>query len=97
MVYDAKIIQEFAERLYRRAHSIIITYTVAGFIVGLVSGTFVGRTAGSADLAGTIIITTIILGGLFGYVIAKERAFKFKLDAQIALCQVQIEKNTSKK
>jgi hypothetical protein len=35
-----------------------------------------------------------ILGGAMGYAIGTEKAFTLRLQAQVALCQVQIEANT---
>lgn len=97
VLYDAGIIQSFANRLYSQAASIIITSTFFGLIVGVVvagGGAIVGKANESVGMA-TII--GAFVGGLLGFLRGRERAFKLKLDAQVALCQVQIEKNTSGK
>lgn len=87
ITYDPAVIQEFATRLYDKASSIIATYTVAGLVIGALV------CVSSHDF--TVVIIGAVIGALFGFLIGKERAFKLKLEAQVALCQVQIEKNTA--
>jgi len=84
--YDARIIYQFADALYRQARSIVLTYTLIGFLLGGVGGFVVA--AEFAAIAGALIL------GLLGYVVGQQRAFQLKLQAQIALCQVRIEENT---
>ncbi len=96
ITYDAEIILKFASRLYSRAASIVYTYTLFGAILGaLFGGIFFNITKLNRDFAPLFgILGGAILFGLIGFSIARERAFKLKLEAQNALCQVQIEKNT---
>lgn len=93
--YDPSLIQEAANRLYSAAASIIFTSTFFGLIIGTVIGGaiyyFVKPTHPDP---GIIILIGALLGGIFGYSSGRERAFRLKLEAQKALCQVQIEKNT---
>jgi hypothetical protein len=86
LTYDAKVIYQFAERLYNRANSIVATYTAIGLIAGYIAGSVLG--GGSAILVGMAVI------GALGYALGNERAFLLKLQAQTALCHVQIEENT---
>lgn len=97
VVYDASVIQEFAERLYSQAASIIITSTFLGLIIGAVMGVGGAAIAKATNEVGMAAIIGAAVGGLLGFARGKERAFKLKLDAQVALCDVQIEKNTSVK
>jgi hypothetical protein len=98
--YDASIIQEFALQLYRRAKSIVITSTALGAIVGAVGGAFLGNGALSNVNADPMV--NIAVGAIFGALIVgamglsagRARAFALKLQAQVALCQTQIERNT---
>jgi hypothetical protein len=86
MEYDAKIIVEFASRLYSKAGNIIAMYTILGLLIGGFAGMSMGRDTGA-------IIGALIVGAI-GYSLGSDRAFQFKLQAQVALCQVQIELNT---
>lgn len=84
--YDPSVIQEFADRLYSKAGSIIRSYTILGIIL-----------LGFAGLAtGNPILGAVgaVIGGIIGYSMGKEKAFAHKLQAQTALCQVQTEVNS---
>lgn len=87
MQYDAKIIEQFALRLYEKARSIIIWSTIASGIVGY----FIGVIIVKSELASYMLLA---FGAANGFYFGTERAFQLKLQAQVALCQVQIEKNT---
>jgi F0F1-type ATP synthase assembly protein I len=89
--YDASIIQQFADRLYKRASSIVASLTVIGILFGF----GIGYALDYAYDLGTIgLIVGAALGAIIGFAIGQERAFVLKLQAQVALCQVQIEQNT---
>ena len=87
MEYDEKVIKEFAVRLYSIAEYVIMKYCILGIII-------VAAPAGGMGGAGSGIIGAII-GGAIGYFIGSEKAFGLKLQAQTALCQAQIERNTN--
>ncbi|HEX8379870.1 MAG TPA: hypothetical protein VF619_04895 [Allosphingosinicella sp.] len=84
--YDPKVIQEFADSLYSRADGIIMTYSAIGALLGLLAGYMVGGSGGG--------VLGVLLGLGIGYWMGTQRAFLLKLQAQQALCQVQIERNT---
>lgn len=44
---------------------------------------------------GPVAVVTIVLGGVLGYASGQAKAFELRLQAQTALCQVSIERNTS--
>jgi F0F1-type ATP synthase assembly protein I len=88
--YDPTIIQNFAEKMYKKASSIIAASALVGIIVGAGLGIFIDESIG----AGAIVpIIGAIVGGIIGFAIGQERAFVLKLQAQTALCQMQIEQN----
>jgi len=88
MQYESKVIEQFAERLYGRAKSIIIRYTVFGVLIGAGVGyAAMHRPVGTGIGA--------VIAGILGYSLGVEKAFLLKLQAQTALCQVQIERNTA--
>lgn len=94
--YDANIIQEFADRLYKRANSIIAMYTLVGLFLGSVPVFFLMTESGIETTTAAIVTGIVALfGGLIGFSIGRERVFRMKLQAQTALCQLKIEQNTS--
>ncbi len=89
ITYDPKVIQECAEQLYTKAESIVRNYSILGFvIVGIVS--IVQQHNLIPSLIGAIA------GGFIGFNFGTEKAFQYKLQAQTALCQVEIESNSKK-
>lgn len=96
VIYEANVIYKFADRLYRKANLIIACYTILGLLLGGVGGYFLGHMA--AEGYGPLTVTIVaVLGSIIGCVVGSEKAFMLKLLAQMALCQVQIEQNTSGK
>ena len=84
--YDGAVIQAFASKLYASAAWGLFLYPLfLGGAAGVSGGAFYGRGVGLAGL---------VAGALFGYYVASQRAFRLRLLAQTALCQVQIEENT---
>ena len=92
MEYDKKVIEQFAEKLYKRANSIIATYTFLGLLIGL----FFGLAAFASTKSGLLFILSVLIVGFIGYALGSDKAFTLKLQAQLALCQSQIETNTRK-
>ena len=91
--YDPNIIRKFASRLYSRANSIIFLYTLGGLILGWVGGQLAMNTFHQySDIPLQWIGAGI--AAIIGFAVGTERAFSLKLQAQTALCQVQIEENT---
>lgn len=84
--YDPNVIQEFADKLYARADAIVVGWTAVGALAGFVLGSLMG--------GGGTRIVLIFLAGAIGYAVGMQRAFLLKLQAQQALCQVEIERNT---
>lgn len=96
MNYDPEIIRAFAAQLYRRANQIVLNYTCAGFAVGALSVLLACLTLVRAALevalgigfAGGLVVALVARG------IGERKAFALRLQAQQALCQVEIELNT---
>lgn len=97
--YDPGIIQHFADKLYRKASSIVAARTLMGVFAGLAGGFIVGvMLHPSPAAAGTLYMFTMGVGacilGAIGYSNGMERSFVLRLQAQSALCQMMIEVNT---
>lgn len=97
--YDANIIQNHAEALYRWASRIQVTRTIAWALLGVVV-TYLAIVALEDVLLGSLSPAmgagaAAVLLGLAGYRSSEALAARLRLEAQTALCQVEIEKNTS--
>jgi hypothetical protein len=86
VTYDANLIQEYADRMYRSASQTVVMYSLGGIITG--------ASVGLVSRDPKLTVVAAILVGILGYLMGKGKAFKLKLEAQLALCQVQIEENT---
>lgn len=98
VAYDESVIMEFAARLYRRAQFVVVLYALLGGIfgaaVGLLGG---GWYAARAGYPSNVIETALLVGAVcfaLGFYFGTESAFALRLQAQTALCQAQIERNT---
>jgi hypothetical protein len=97
--YDPQVIEQFAASLYRKAIAAqkgsIVVGVVLGSILGALPLTSIGNPwhVPSAFGYATKLVGAIV-GGLIGYVIGDARSFGYKLQAQAALCQVEIQRNT---
>lgn len=100
--YDRKVIYTFAEAMYAKAKSIVISETVKyafiGSVVFLVATAFGLR---SINPSGFLYFASFLFGGVtagyFGYQNGLMKSFHLKLEAQRALCFAQIEANMNSK
>ena len=97
VTYDPKIIRAFANDLYRIADRVVLMTTLKYGLIGAVIGASAGAGIGGVQ-SSPITIGAVILGAIAGFIgrgAGEEKAFAYKLQAQTALCQVQIESNTA--
>lgn len=92
--YNPDIIQVFAQKLYSKADSIEALYAIIGLVVGLALFASFGASRGTADVTVIMSIAGAILGVYIGKQIGISRSIQYRIEAQKALCFVQIEKNT---
>ncbi len=110
--YDPVVLRAQAAVLYHRAERLVVWATVRWAIFGaLVGAAIAGSTKVRAvddqlyaqgiqnpgDGVFVIVLVLAVLGGLNGRSGAQARAWALRLEAQTALCQVQIEENTRPK
>jgi hypothetical protein len=90
--YEPQVIVEFADRLLTRAASITALYGLFGLLLAGPGGILIGAaTNTSPEVIGGL---GAVVGLAMGVVIGREKGFLLRLQAQQALCQVQIEFNT---
>lgn len=98
--YDPNVIRAYADRLYTTALLIMVVYTVVGCLAGaVVAAAIFGAYFnffhfGLGVTSGQVVPAAGLLLGLFGFAIGHTKAFSLRLQAQQALCQLQIEENT---
>ena len=98
--YEPRIIEQFAEKLYRKASAFVMGSVVVGAALGAAFGSVPLTSLGEAwPVPSMFGFGTLLLGGIFGavigYVIGDTRSFGYRLQAQSALCQLQLERNTA--
>jgi hypothetical protein len=97
--YDPQVIEQFAASLYRKAIAARKGSIAVGVVIGLVFGAIPLTSLGDHwpiphAFGFATMMVGVIIGGGIGYVIGDARAFGYKLQAQAALCQVEIQRNT---
>lgn len=91
-VYEPAVIYQYAHNLYLQAKSIITISVFAGIIIFGILGLYIDNSINSSP--GILSLIGAGIGGVVGYIKAAAKAAELRLQAQLALCQVQIEKNT---
>ncbi len=100
--YDEDLIRKFADRLYARAGRTVFLHVLSGILIGLAAGWILGVSEPVAmmlwgtgyDPQTLTMAGGAIAFGLAGLALGMRRSFLMKLQAQLALCQMQIERNT---
>jgi hypothetical protein len=98
--YDPKIIERFAEQLLRKADTVRVGCAVGGGIFGVFVGAVPLTPLRSvwgvpAGFGVATIIVGALLGILIGYVVGEGRAFRYRVQAQSAIFQLEIERRVS--
>jgi hypothetical protein len=96
--YDPRVIEQFAENLYRKASAFVVGSVVVGAALGAAFGSVPLTSLGESWPVPSVFgFATLLVGGIFGavigYVIGDTRSFGYRLQAQSALCQLQAERN----
>ena len=98
--YEPRIIEQFAENLYKKASAFVAGSCAIGGTVGAAFGSVPLTSLGAAwPIPQYLGFATLLVGGLvgavIGYVIGDARSFGYRLQAQTALCQLQSERNSA--
>lgn len=92
--YDPSIIEEHAATLYRRAARVVFFWTILVGAVASVAALLALKQYPAGDPTRMAILVSGVVGMMVGYYMGSGRAFQLRLQAQLALCQVAIERNT---
>jgi hypothetical protein len=90
--YDPTVIHQFADSLYSQAATIVFTYAIAGMLPGIAVLGYAFIVNEPLGVFGGGFL--LVVGGLLGAMRGKTAGFALRLQAQQALCNVQIEYNT---
>lgn len=93
---DTNIIEQFADTLYRKADRIVQNAMILFGLIGAFLGFAIGATTRSLLASLIIALIGILICGYLGRIYGEMKAFVLRLEAQRALCEVEIEKNTRK-
>jgi hypothetical protein len=98
--YDPKIIERFADQLLRKADTVRVGCAVGGGIFGVFVGAVPLTPLKSvwgvpAGFGVATIIVGALLGILIGYVVGEGRAFRYRVQAQSAIFQLEIERRVT--
>jgi hypothetical protein len=101
-VYDAALMQSLANRLYAQARIVVVKYTIVGATLFSAIFYFAAslghKTVDIFAVAPTKSLGVgLLIGVVVGFMLGQRKSYQLTLRAQIALCQLQIEKNTRTK
>jgi hypothetical protein len=88
------IVEQYAGHLLKRASSVVVSFTVVGVIAGAALGSAPGFLSHSLIPAGTkyfAVLLGAVAGGFLARSIGDRRALGLRLQAQMALRQLQLE------
>ncbi|AVO42720.1 hypothetical protein [Simplicispira suum] len=94
--YDPSIIERFASQLYERASNIIWKWGCIGMSLGALMAMLIIQSFGDLTVPWRVGVfaVSVFVGLLAGRSIGTDRAFSLWFQAQTALCQAAIERNT---
>jgi uncharacterized integral membrane protein len=98
--YDPKIIERFADQLLRKADTVRVGCAVGGGIFGVFVGAVPLTPLRSvwglpAGFGVATIIVGALVGVLIGWVVGEGRAFRYRVQAQSAIFQLEIERRVT--
>jgi hypothetical protein len=93
-IYDPAVIQRSADRLYTRAALVPVVSALLGALIGLVGAPYILPALPAALALHCPDWVPALVLGIVGLGQGLERGAQLRLQAQVALCQLEIERNT---
>ena len=91
--YDPGVFQQAARRMYASAGGAIAWCMMGGLLIGYLASSAVASMV--EDNIGIFVqLCGTLMAGALGMAVGYEKALEYRLRAQTALCQAQIEENT---
>ncbi|MFP4472764.1 MAG: hypothetical protein ACLFPX_02695 [Candidatus Omnitrophota bacterium] len=91
--YEPKFIHDYADGLYKEAKSVVTCHFFIGMFAGMLVFLKVAEIAvGGFDFL--IVAIGTFIGAVMGYNSGRGRSYEMQLEAQQALCQLNLEQNT---
>ncbi len=95
--YDPRVIERFAEQLLAKAESVRVGSVVAGGVLGAACGAvpLTGLDwlwSVPSQLGVATMLTGALVGVLSGWVVGEGRAFRYRVQAQLAYFQLEIDR-----
>jgi len=95
VAYDVALIQSLANRMYSQSRTVVVKYTIIGAVLFSLIFYIAASIEQNSSLAPTKSLGVgLLIGVVLGFMLGQRRSYQFKMEAQLALCQVQIERNT---
>jgi hypothetical protein len=91
--FDPTVIQTHVQRLYDTANFVVALYTIFGLLGGAMIG-FGFANMNNMNEEGVVSLVVGLVIAALAFAVGQSKAFTMRLEAQTALCQLQIEGNT---
>jgi hypothetical protein len=95
---DAAVFHRYAEYLWRRAGGVVLRWTVAGALVGVLMGSVMFTSWANWPVHHRQVFLLVVLGAVAGSVLGRSlgvtRAMGLRLQAELAQHQLQFERST---
>ncbi|MBI2727152.1 MAG: hypothetical protein HYX42_12990 [Polaromonas sp.] len=94
--YDSEILEQFADRLYAKASTVVLKCIFVWLFLGLIAGGALVGWIKPSDAVGVLFVVgfSSFMFAMIGYFTGNGKAFELRLEAQRTLCYVAIERNT---
>ena len=89
--YDPALLRTLANKLDAQARTAVLVGVIAGAVTG---GLFGFAASLIFMLSHSLLLPGAVLGAILGIFAGRRKAQALKLQAQMALCQIQLEENT---
>ena len=91
--YDAAVLNQYAQKLYREAAFLAVLYAVLGFLIGGIPGAVLQSMSKTDTPVGWLLA---IIAAAVGAGIGRIRGFMLRVEAQRVLCELERERHLAR-